>query len=91
LFERLHNSLLDSHSKQDRGKIHYAAHSLKGASLNIGAADLAAVSRAIEDLSEQAEIGTIDPLLRVLDVELKKTREALLLIRARLSQGKSSK
>jgi len=91
LFERLHNSLLESHSKKDRSKIQYAAHSLKGASLNIGAADLAAVSRAIEDLSEQAEFATIDPLLQVLDVELKKTTQALLVIKTRISQGNSSK
>jgi HPt (histidine-containing phosphotransfer) domain-containing protein len=91
LFERLHNSLLDSHSKKDRTKIHYAAHSLKGASLNIGATDLAAVSRAIEDLSEQAGFEKIDPLLPALDVELKKTAEALLSIKTKLSHGKSSK
>lgn len=91
LFEKLHNSLLDSHSKKDRTKIHYAAHSLKGASLNIGAADLAAVSRAIEDLSEKADFETIDPLLPALNVELKKTNEALLSIKTKLSHGKSSK
>jgi HPt (histidine-containing phosphotransfer) domain-containing protein len=91
LFERLHSSLLESHSKRNRSKIHYAAHSLKGASLNIGAADLAAVSRAIEDLSEHAEFKTIDPLLQVLDVELKKTIQALLVIKTRLSHSNSSK
>ena len=91
LFEKLHKSLLESHSKKDRVKIHYAAHSLKGASLNIGAADLAADSRAIEDLSEQADFATIDPLLLVLDSDLNKTLQALLAIKTRLSHSNSSK
>jgi HPt (histidine-containing phosphotransfer) domain-containing protein len=89
LFGRLHNSLLDSLSNKDRGKIQYAAHSLKGASLNIGAADLAAVSRAIEDLSEQADFETFAPLLPALEAELKKTNDALQQIKTRLSQTRS--
>lgn len=89
LFKRLQDSLLDSHAKKDRSKIYYAAHSLKGACLNIGAADPAAVSRAIEELSEQADFETISPLLQALDVELKKTNQALLSIKSRISQQKS--
>jgi HPt (histidine-containing phosphotransfer) domain-containing protein len=91
LFAKLHNSLLDSLSNKDRKKIHYAAHSLKGASLNIGATDLAAVSRAIEDLSEQADFETFTPLLPNLAAELKKTKDALQLIKTRILQSKSSK
>jgi HPt (histidine-containing phosphotransfer) domain-containing protein len=91
LFERLHNSLLESHSKKDRGKIQYAAHSLKGASLNIGASDLGAICITIEDLAEKEEYAAIDPLLLRLDAELKKTNSALLTIRTRISQGNSPK
>jgi HPt (histidine-containing phosphotransfer) domain-containing protein len=90
LFKRLHDSLLDSHAKKDRSKIHYAAHTLKGACLNIGAADLAAVSRTIEEQSEQADFETFNPLLQLLDVELERTNRALLSIKSRLSQKKSS-
>jgi HPt (histidine-containing phosphotransfer) domain-containing protein len=90
LFERLHTALLDSHSKKDRSKIHYAAHSLKGAGLNIGAIDLAHVCRTIEELSEKADFETIDLHLRVLDAELQKTIQALRSMKSRLSQQKPS-
>ena len=91
LFKRFHDTLLDSYAKKDRTKLHYAAHSLKGASLNIGAADLAAVSRTIEEKAEHAGFESIDPLLETLDVELKKTNQALLSIKSRLSKTKPSK
>jgi HPt (histidine-containing phosphotransfer) domain-containing protein len=91
LFKRLHDSLLDSHAKKDRSKMHYAAHTLKGACLNIGAGDLAAVSRTIEEQSEQADFETFNPLLQLLDVELERTNRALLSIKSRISQKKPSK
>ncbi len=91
LFRRCHDSLLDSYAKKDRSTMQYAAHSLKGASLTIGAADLAAVSRMIEEQSELSNFGTIDPLLEKLDVELKKTNQALLSIKSRLSKQQPSR
>lgn len=90
LFERLHTALHDSHSKKDRSKIHYAAHSLKGASLNIGATDLADVCRTIEELSEKADFETIVPHLRVLDAEMQRTNQAMRSMKSRLSQQKPS-
>lgn len=90
LFQRLHASILDSFERSDRDTLHYAAHSLKGACLNVGAVDLAAVARAIEEHSEKADFATIVPFLSNLDDQLKRTMNAMSSIRSRLSQQKPS-
>ncbi|MCX6134712.1 MAG: Hpt domain-containing protein [Ignavibacteriales bacterium] len=90
LFQRLHASILDSLERRDRDTLHYAAHSLKGACLNVGAADLAAVARAIEEHSQKADFATIAQFLNNLDDQLKRTMSALSSISFRLSQQKPS-
>jgi HPt (histidine-containing phosphotransfer) domain-containing protein len=90
MFERLRSSILDAFQKQDRNKLHYAAHSLKGASLNIGATELADIARNIEGYSESAEFGTMEPYIRNLDVHLKQANDAMLSIKAKLSKQQTS-
>jgi HPt (histidine-containing phosphotransfer) domain-containing protein len=89
LFEKLHANLLEAFSKKDRDKLHYAAHSIKGASLNVGAADLAGFSRTIEEESQRADLSSMAPMLQKLSAEVQQTKEALNSIRSKLSQQKS--
>jgi len=90
LFQKQYNDLQDAYAKKDTGKLLYAAHSLKGASLNIGATHLAAVCRTLEDLTEQEDFDTAGSLMADLKETLQKTSGALQAIKTRLSQQKSS-
>jgi HPt (histidine-containing phosphotransfer) domain-containing protein len=90
LFERLRGSIVEAHQKQDRNKLHYAAHSLKGASLNIGAENLADIARTLEGFAETADFGTMEPYMGNLDAQLNQTHDALLAIKAKLSRQQSS-
>lgn len=90
LFQKLHKNLQDAYAKNDIGKLRYAAHSLKGASLNIGATHLAAMCRTIEDLTDQKDFDTVGTLIEDLKETQQKTSAALQAIKTRLSQQKSS-
>ncbi len=63
---------------------------MKGASLNIGAAQLAAVSKKIEELSEQMDAEQLQPLIAELEVVMNTTTEALQLIVQKLTAQQSS-
>jgi len=90
LFQKQYANLQDAYAKKDTGKLHYAAHALKGASLNIGATHLAAVCRSIEDSTEQKDFDTVGTLIEDLNETLQKTSAALQAIKTRLSQQKHS-
>ena len=91
LFEKQFRSILEAVEKRDRNKLHYAAHSLKGAGLNIGATSLADIARTLEETSETADFTSMEPNLNELDSQLKKTNEALQAIRSKLSLQLSSR
>ncbi|MDP2883852.1 MAG: PAS domain S-box protein [Ignavibacteria bacterium] len=90
LFQRQYSNLRDAYAKKDTGKLHYAAHSLKGASLNIGATNLADMCRTIEDLTDQKDFDAVGTLIEDLKETLQKTSAALRAIKTGLSQQKSS-
>ena len=91
LFEKHRASVHESLEKRDRNKLHYAAHSLKGAGLNVGASALADVARTIEEKSETADFASMESYLQELDSQLSKTNGALQSIRSRMSLQLSSK
>jgi CheY-like chemotaxis protein len=90
LFQKQYNILQDAYAKRDTGNLQYAAHSLKGASLNIGATHLAAVCLTIEDSTDQKDFDTVGTLIEDLEETLQKTSAALQAIKTRLLQQKSS-
>jgi CheY-like chemotaxis protein len=62
---------------RDMKKLRYAAHSLKGASLNIGANSLGEICKTIEDLAESGSFDALGPSLKALKTELKTAAAAL--------------
>ena len=90
LFRNQLNNIQTAFSKKDGKALHYSAHSLKGASLNIGADHLAAVSRKIEDLAEEMNVEKIAPLIPDLEAVMTATTQALQAITQKLSSQKSS-
>jgi two-component system, sensor histidine kinase and response regulator len=90
LFQNQLKNIRDALTKKDSVKLHYAAHSLKGASLNIGAATVAGSCRDIEDLAERKNFEAIQACIGNLDKEVQKTVEALTSIKTKLSQQKPS-
>ena len=89
MFEKHYSSIKDADARQDVSRLHSATHTLKGASLNIGANQLASVCRRIEDSSHHKDFDTIHTLMGDLRKELQSASTALHLIRTRLSQSKS--
>ena len=85
LFENQFRAIQEGCANQESGKVHHAAHSLKGASLNIGANELAARCRTIEDLAEQKDVVAAQQLLPLLKDDLTKTLISLASIKAKLS------
>ena len=90
LFKKHFENLQDAITRRDPVKLHYSAHSLKGACLNIGANPLAALCRQIEDSAERKDFGAIDALVGEVRAELMMTSHALVSIKARLSKQKPS-
>jgi CheY-like chemotaxis protein len=90
LFRNQLNNIRAAFEKKDGKALHYSAHSLKGASLNIGADHLAAVARKIEELSEQMDLEKITPLVPELEVVMDATTRALESISQKLTAHKSS-
>jgi CheY-like chemotaxis protein len=86
LFSNQSRSIEEAFSKQDEAKLRYAAHSLKGASLNIGANKLGAICRSIEDLADKKDFASAAKLLPELKEVIGKTSQALDTIKARLSK-----
>ena len=85
LFEKHQASLVSSLEKRDRNKIHYAAHAIKGASLNIGAGNLADAARALEQQSETGSFETIATLLQELEHQMDRARGALRDVKTKLT------
>lgn len=88
LFQKQLRNIQDALSKKDSVKLHYAAHTLKGACLNIGAAGLAGWCKDIEELAERNNINAIQARIGSLDEEVERTVQALLSIKTKLSGQK---
>ena len=88
LFQKQLRNIQEALSKKDPVKLHYAAHTLKGACLNIGAAGLAGWCKDIEELAERKNINAIQARIGTLDEEVEKTVKALLAIKTKFSGPK---
>lgn len=84
LFKKELDAIREAFSGQDAKKVHYSAHALKGASLNIGANELAAVARTVEDLASQQDLTGAAKHLNALEDTLTKTLASLEAVRTRL-------
>jgi HPt (histidine-containing phosphotransfer) domain-containing protein len=85
LFQKQLRNIQDALSKKDSVKLHYAAHTLKGACLNIGAAGLAGWCKDIEELAEGKNLNAIQTRIGSLDEEVEKTVQALRSIKTKFS------
>jgi CheY-like chemotaxis protein/HPt (histidine-containing phosphotransfer) domain-containing protein len=70
LLKKQMNAIRDGCSKQNAEAVHYAAHSLKGASLNIGARELADVSRTIEERATNQDLTSVAQHLDTLEEKI---------------------
>jgi CheY-like chemotaxis protein len=86
LFKKELDAIRDGCSRQDTKKVHYSAHALKGASLNIGANELAAVARIIEDLASEQDLTGAAQHLGTLEETMTRTLASLAAVKTRLSQ-----
>ena len=86
LFSNQSKAIEEACATNDGGKLRYAAHSLKGASLNIGANDLGALCKSIEDFAEAKDIASAAKLVPTLKQVIVKTGSALEIIKTRLSK-----
>ena len=70
-------SLQEALAAGDRRSVAMAAHSLKGSSGNLGASGVAAISKTIEDLAEDAPLERLEALLRQLERDFELARGQL--------------
>ena len=85
-FEKQFQLLEDSCSKRDSHNLHQAAHSLKGAGLNIGAAEFGALCKKIEDLSFENDFESVGNMIATLNQEKQNLLHALQVVKVRLSE-----
>ena len=90
LFENQFRAIREACVLRDAVKLHHAAHSIKGAALNIGANELAARCSTMEDMGEQENIEAAEKLLGNLKEGLDTTLASLASIKVRVSSPKSS-
>jgi PAS domain S-box-containing protein len=90
LFKKETKAIRDGCSEQNVKVVHYAAHALKGACMNIGANELAAVSQTIEELAKNQDLTSVAQHLDTLTETLNKTLASLESVKAKLSKTTSS-
>ena len=86
LFRNQSRAIDEACAKRDDAKLRHAAHSLKGASLNIGAKHLAAICKSMEDSAEQGDIDSAAKLIPPLKLVIERTSSALGMIKTRVSK-----
>lgn len=86
LFRNQSRAIDEACGKRDEAKLRYAAHSLKGASLNIGAKKLGAICKSMEDFAEHGDIDSAAKLIPQLLQVIERTSVALGMIKTRLSK-----
>lgn len=75
--EQGREDLLRALEEGDAGAVERSAHTMKGASANVGASALAAVCREVESHARQAELGQAQGLMAKFDAEFTRVRAAL--------------
>ncbi len=86
LFKNQSRAIEAACAKRDEGKLRYAAHSLKGASLNIGANKLGTICKSIEEFAEKKDIDSAEKLVPAMKLVMERTSSALGMIKDRLSK-----
>ena len=83
-FEKQFGLLVGACSAKDAHNIHMAAHSMKGASLNIGATEFGAVCKKIEELASHGEFEKVGTMLPTLKEEKRRLLDALQTVKEKL-------
>ena len=78
------DELTSAYSSKDLKKFRFTAHSLKGAALNIGANDYAAVCKEIEDQTLDGELKGLESLLEELAKAQAELLRMLLVVKEKL-------
>jgi PAS domain S-box-containing protein len=89
-FEKQIEILQRSCTKEDAHNIHQAAHSLKGAGLNIGAVEFGALCKQIEERAFQKDFEGVGKIIPSLQQEMQRVLDALQVVKTRLSEKHSS-
>jgi len=77
--------IIAGHNEHNAKKLHVAAHTLKGSSVNVGARSLAAACMVIEEATESSVGNEIGGFVKRVQAEYERVRTDLL---AFLAQGK---
>jgi PAS domain S-box-containing protein len=85
-FEKQIHLLIEACSKNDAHTLHQAAHSLKGAGLNIGAEEFGALCKSIEKLAFQNDFAAVKSAIATLQQEKQRLLDALQVVKVRLSE-----
>jgi CheY-like chemotaxis protein len=89
-FEKQIEALRQSCSREDVHNIHQAAHSLKGAGLNIGAVEFGALCRQIEEQAFQKDFEGVGKMIQTLHDEMQRVLHALQVVKKKLIDQLSS-
>jgi CheY-like chemotaxis protein len=85
-FEKQFNLLVEACSTKDAHNLHQAVHSLKGAGLNIGAAEFGALCKKIEERTFEGDFESVEGMITTLTEEKQRLLQALQVVKARLSE-----
>ena len=78
--------LFQAYTEKDAKKLHYAAHSLKGSSLNIGATSFGALCETIESHAKSGSVETLGLIRDQFEREFESLRQAVAGIQQRLKK-----
>jgi PAS domain S-box-containing protein len=84
-FEKQFELLVEACSKKDAHNVHQAAHSLKGAGLNIGAAEFGELCKKIEDLTFENDFASVEQLISTLKQKKEHLLQALQVVKKKLT------
>lgn len=78
--------MVEACSRRDAHNLHQAAHSLKGAGLNIGAAEFGAFCRKIEERAFENDFESVEHIITTLKQEKQHLLQALQVVKSKLSE-----
>jgi len=90
LFTTQLNNILEAHKERNAKKLTHAAHSLKGASLNVGASALGDLCRIVEESARNDQFGGLETVLEEIKREHAKVTQVLSAIKAKLESPKGA-
>jgi PAS domain S-box-containing protein len=84
MFENKLKDLLSAHASNNSKKMHFLAHSLKGAALTIGGNNYAALCKEIEDRASEGELNELEALLEKLQAAQAEMLRTLPVVKEKL-------